>query len=116
MADEEREEREMGPKVAADQAAAMNRLGGVGEGRELEKADTGKVKQAIQQIAEQQAASREAKRQHQRELAAVKVQQGDIDLLVAEFELDKRKAERHLRECKGDLKTALESLVDSPLL
>jgi hypothetical protein len=45
----------------------------------------------------------------ERELAAVKVAPGDIDLLAAEAEVDKKQAERRLRECGGSLVEALKS-------
>ncbi len=45
----------------------------------------------------------------ERELAAVKVSPTDIDLLAAEAEVDKKQAERRLRECGGSLVAALKS-------
>lgn len=46
----------------------------------------------------------------ERELAAVKVESGDVELIAAEFEIEKKAAERHLREAGGDVKAALRSL------
>ena len=45
----------------------------------------------------------------ERELAAVKVDAADVDLLAAEAEVDKKQAERRLRECGGSLVEALKS-------
>ena len=54
---------------------------------------------------------REAERERERELAAVTVEQGDIDLIACEMEMDKAAAERTLREHKGDVVAALNTLV-----
>lgn len=64
-------------------------------------------------LAAQQHAAREAQRLREKELASVKVAQEDIDLLAKEFELEKKKAERALRESKGDVKVAIQSLLYS---
>lgn len=79
--------------------------------KEMRAADTSKISQAMAALAAQQHASLEAQRQRDRELAAVKVAQEDIELLVAEFELDKKAAERKLRENKGDAKLTIEALL-----
>ena len=77
----------------------------------MKPADTKKIQQAMAALAAQQRATMEAQRQREKELAAVKVAAADIALIAAEFELDKKKAERALRENKGDLKTAIEALL-----
>jgi NACalpha-BTF3-like transcription factor len=82
------------------------------EERELGKADTSQVRQAMAVLAAQKREAQEAQRAREKELAAIKVAPADVDVIVAEFEMDKKKAERRLRECKGDLKAALESLLD----
>ena len=51
----------------------------------------------------------EAQRAAERELAGVKVPKEAVEALASEFELDKKAAERRLRECKGDLRAAIES-------
>jgi NACalpha-BTF3-like transcription factor len=77
----------------------------------MKAADTSKIAQAMTALAAQLAASQEAQRQRDRELAAVKVAQEDIELIVAEFELDKKAAERRLRENRGDAKATIEALL-----
>lgn len=47
----------------------------------------------------------------ERELAAVKVTQADIDVIAAEAEVDKKLAERRLREHIGSLAEALKSFL-----
>lgn len=47
----------------------------------------------------------------ERELAAVKVAQADIDVIVCEAEVDKKLAERRLREHNGSLVEALKSFL-----
>ncbi len=45
----------------------------------------------------------------ERELAAVKVAAADVEVLAVELEMDKKAAERSLREAGGDLRRALEA-------
>lgn len=54
-----------------------------------------------------------AKASRDKELAKVKIQQSDIDVIVGELELDPKTAERALRESQGNLVKALCALVDS---
>ncbi|KAL4536537.1 hypothetical protein Ndes2437B_g05950 [Nannochloris sp. 'desiccata'] len=100
MADEE--EQDVGPKTrtGAEQAAALDRVTDREDDKEMRAADTSKISQAMAALAAQQHASLEAQRQRDRELAAVKVAQEDIELLVAEFELDKRRQSGNLERIK----------------
>ena len=47
----------------------------------------------------------------EKELAAVKISKEDVDVIASEFEVDKKLAERRLREHKGDLVAALKSFL-----
>lgn len=47
----------------------------------------------------------------EKELAAVKVTQADIDVIASEAEVDKKLAERRLREHDGNLVSALKSFL-----
>jgi NACalpha-BTF3-like transcription factor len=47
----------------------------------------------------------------EKELAAVKVTQADIDVIATEAEVDKKLAERRLREHNGNLLEALRSFL-----
>ena len=77
----------------------------------MKAADTTKIAQAMAKLAAQQQATLEAQRQKERELAAVKVSQEDVELIATEFEVDKKKAERELREAKGDVKAAIVAML-----
>lgn len=83
------------------------------EEKEIKAADTSKVQQAMSRLAAQQEAEKEAKRMRDKELAAVKVKDCDIDVISKEFEVTKKQAELELRLSHGDLKTALTRLVSS---
>ncbi|KAG6398636.1 hypothetical protein SASPL_140103 [Salvia splendens] len=47
----------------------------------------------------------------EKELAAVKINAGDVDIIANELELDKKVAERTLREHKGDAVASIRSLL-----
>jgi len=49
----------------------------------------------------------------ERELAAVLVDQADVAVVMAEFEVDKVAADRVLREQRGDLTAALTAMLAS---
>lgn len=49
----------------------------------------------------------------ERELAAVKVQAEDVNTIAVEFELDKKTAERRLREHRGDVVATLQALLEA---
>lgn len=44
-------------------------------------------------------------------VALAQVQKQDVELIAQQFDLDKKKAERCLREAKGDVKAALTQLL-----
>lgn len=49
--------------------------------------------------------------QREKALASIELQQSDIDLVALEFELDKAKAEKILRENKGDVASTFRQLL-----
>lgn len=83
------------------------------EERELKAVDTSRIKEKMAALAARQKTALEAQRIRDKELAAVKVAAADIDVIVREFELDRKKAERELRIAGGDLKQACETLLAS---
>ncbi|KAK2080094.1 hypothetical protein QBZ16_002490 [Prototheca wickerhamii] len=93
-----------------EQAKALDKMTDQVEEREMKKVDQSKVQAAMAELAQQEREKQEATRQRERELAAVKVESGDVELIAAEFEIEKKAAERHLREAGGDVKAALRSL------
>lgn len=108
MADEREEQQDQKTRTGAEQAAALDKVTDMVEEKEL---DTSKTQKAMQALAASRQADLEAQRQRERELAAVKVSKEDIDLIAEEYEIDRKKAELRLRECKGDLKAALHSFL-----
>jgi NACalpha-BTF3-like transcription factor len=83
------------------------------EQRELKQADTSKVAGAMKTFAAQQLAEKQAQMKKEKELAAVKVSESDIDIIASEFEIQKRQAERALRENKGDLQATIKEMIHS---
>eukprot|EP00803_Ostreobium_quekettii_P010885 evm.model.scf_2240.2 EVM.evm.TU.scf_2240.2 scf_2240:8489-8824(-) len=73
--------------------------------------DAARVKQAMEAMAAAQKADKEAQRLRERELAAVKIKGEHVELIACEFEIDKKVAERRLRECGGDVVAALKSFL-----
>ena len=76
---------------------------------EEKELDASRMQQAMADLSANQQAALLTQQQRERELAKVKVDRGDVDLLVNELELDRRGAERRLKERAGDLRAALES-------
>ncbi|EFN53351.1 hypothetical protein CHLNCDRAFT_137085 [Chlorella variabilis] len=99
-------------REAGETAAALDKVTDFREEKEMmTNVDKELVQQAMQKLAAEQAQRTEAQRQRERELAAVKVQKEDIEVIAQQFDMDKKKAERALRENGGELKTALQSLL-----
>eukprot|EP00252_Welwitschia_mirabilis_P012734 TRINITY_DN2816_c0_g1_i1.p1 TRINITY_DN2816_c0_g1~~TRINITY_DN2816_c0_g1_i1.p1 ORF type:complete len:119 (-),score=22.57 TRINITY_DN2816_c0_g1_i1:380-736(-) len=73
--------------------------------------DSTRVHEAMASIAASAAADRNAMRLRERELAAVKINAADVDVIASELELDRKVAERTLREHKGDAVAAIQSLL-----
>ena len=57
------------------------------------------------------ARDRGAARQREKELSSVRVAKEDIDVITKEIEVDKKVAERRLREHGGNLREALLSFI-----
>eukprot|EP00887_Chlorella_sp_A99_P006470 scaffold3.g6470.t1 len=101
-------------RTGAEEAAALDKVTDRVEEKEIKaQVDSSRVREAMAKLAETEKAAQEARRARERELAAVKVQQADVDLICREFELDKRRAETKLRECGGDVKAALTALLEA---
>uniref|UniRef100_A0A7S0YQP6 Nascent polypeptide-associated complex subunit alpha-like UBA domain-containing protein n=1 Tax=Polytomella parva TaxID=51329 RepID=A0A7S0YQP6_9CHLO len=90
-----------------EQAAAMGKLADT-DNQEMQ-IDANKVNKAMLALAAAQKASKVASLEREKELASVVIHKADIDVIANEFEIDKKQAERRLRECNGNLRKALES-------
>ncbi|KAJ7550848.1 hypothetical protein O6H91_07G121400 [Diphasiastrum complanatum] len=116
MAQEDREEeaagggggRALDSKDLQQQSKALDSLTDHVEDRQL---DSSRVQQAIASIAASSEADRNTQRLKDKELAAVKINQADVDVIANELELDKKVAERMLREHKGNAVAAIRSFL-----
>ncbi|XP_009858061.2 huntingtin-interacting protein K-like [Ciona intestinalis] len=91
-----------------ESAADLERVTDYAEEKEIHVTDIGDVLANLGQTSNaKQAAERE------RELSAVKISKEDVELVMREMEINKVKAERALRENKGDVVAALTALVNA---
>ncbi|KAK9845705.1 hypothetical protein WJX81_000106 [Elliptochloris bilobata] len=101
------EERKKG-REEAEQSKALDTLTDHVEERELDHA---KAEKAMANLNAAQQAKREAQLSRDKELSAVKLRKEDIELIMKEYEIEKKLAERRLREHSGNLRAALESFL-----
>lgn len=95
-------------KDLQQQSKALDSLTDHVEDRQL---DSTRVQQAMASIAATSDADRNAQRLREKELAAVKINAEDVDIIANELEMDKKVAERTLREHKGDAVAAIRSFL-----
>lgn len=76
-----------------------------------EKEISGNLNNAITAISDKRRKDAESKAELERKLASVKLKKEDVELVCAEFEITKARAERVLKENDGDLAKAVESLL-----
>ncbi|KAL3829327.1 hypothetical protein ACJIZ3_018129 [Penstemon smallii] len=95
-------------KDLQQQSKAFDKLTDRVEDRQL---DSTRVQEAMASISASKEADIQAARLREKELAAVKINAADIDIIANELELDKKVAERTLREHKGDAVAAIRSLL-----
>lgn len=105
---EEPEQLGLANKDQAAQDKALDQLTDHVEEKEL---DANKVHTAMAGLIASQKADREAQRRRDTQLAAVKVNKADVDIIAAEFEVDSKTADRRLREHQGNLLEALQSFL-----
>ncbi|KAI6692925.1 uncharacterized protein LOC115692021 [Syzygium oleosum] len=101
-------ERTIDSKDLQQQNKALDKLTDRVEDRQL---DSTRVQEAMASIAASAEADRNAMRMREKELASVKINAGDVDIIANELELDRKVAERTLREHKGDAVAAIRSLL-----
>ncbi|XP_042020608.1 huntingtin-interacting protein K-like [Salvia splendens] len=95
-------------KDMQQQSKAFDKLTDRVEDRQL---DSTRVQEAMASIYASKEADIQAARLREKELAAVKINAGDVDIIANELELDKKVAERTLREHKGDAVASIRSLL-----
>ncbi|KAF5752129.1 huntingtin-interacting protein K [Tripterygium wilfordii] len=95
-------------KDLQQQSKALDKLTDRVEDRQL---DSTRVQEAMASIAASADADWNAMRLREKELAAVKINQADVDIISNELELDRKVAERTLREHKGDAVAAIQHLL-----
>ncbi|BBG93065.1 DNA-binding enhancer protein-related protein, partial [Prunus dulcis] len=95
-------------KDLQQQSKAFDKLTDRVEDRQL---DSTRVQEAMASIAASSEADWNAMRLREKELAAVKINAADVDIIANELELDKKVAERTLREHKGDAVAAIRHLL-----
>ncbi|KAF4358903.1 hypothetical protein CsatB_025752 [Cannabis sativa] len=90
------------------QSKAFDKLTDRVEDRQL---DSTRVQEAMASIAASADADWNAMKMREKELAAVKINAADVDIIASELEMDKKVAERTLREHKGDAVAAIRHLL-----
>ncbi|KAH7842573.1 hypothetical protein Vadar_006826 [Vaccinium darrowii] len=95
-------------KDLQQQSKALDKLTDHVEDRQL---DSSRVQEAMASIYAAKEADLNALRMREKELAAVQINAADIDIIANELEVDKKVAERTLREHKGDAVAAIRHLL-----
>ncbi|VVA96725.1 unnamed protein product [Arabis nemorensis] len=105
---------EAGAEITVDskdlqqQSKAFDKLTDRVEDRQL---NSSRVQSAMASIAASREADLNAKRLREKELASVKINAADVEIIVNELELEKNVVERTLREHKGDAVAATRELL-----
>lgn len=97
-------------KDQQQQSKALDSLTDHVEERQL---DSTRVQQAMASISARADADRNAQRLKELELSKIKINPADVEIMVEELELDRKVAEKRLREHMGDPVAAIRSFLDS---
>lgn len=97
-------------KTAMDkkQGKALNAITDMVEEKSL---NASRVQEALKRLISEEGEREEARKAKERELAAVKINPADVDMIAAETEWDKKVAERKLREHGGDAAACLRAVL-----
>lgn len=97
-------------KTALDKQTgkALNAITDAVEEKQLNES---RVQEALKRLVDQEGERAEALKARERELAAVKINPADVDMIAAETEWDKKVAERKLREHGGDAAACLRAVL-----
>lgn len=99
------------PNVVSERAKATGDLDRVTDYVEERELDASAAADKMRAVLGTAAAA--ARKDAAREQSAVKISVADVDAIVAELEVDRKVAERALRDARGDLVQALCALVRS---
>lgn len=80
---------------------------------ELQSADTSKIQVAMRNLAAQQLAAKQKVMQMESELNKVKVSDEDVEIIADQFEIARQKAERLLKQSKGDLQHCIKDIIQN---
>lgn len=97
-------------KTADNQAAEADKVTDFAEEKENEVEET-TLQEAMAVIAKTAAEEKAAQDKREAELAAVKINRGDIKVIADEMEVDDDTAETKLREAGGDVIKALQGMI-----
>ncbi|KAL3688497.1 hypothetical protein R1sor_014806 [Riccia sorocarpa] len=100
------------PPDSKDQQQQSKALDSLKDHVEERQLDSTRVQQAMASINARAEADRHAQLLKEKELAAVKISQEDLDIIVEELELDRKVAEKRLREHKGNSIAAIRSFLN----
>ncbi|KAI3909252.1 hypothetical protein MKW92_051301 [Papaver armeniacum] len=95
-------------KDLQQQNKAFDKLTDLAQERTL---NLSRAQEAVASIAASSEADLNARKLREKELAAVKINAADKDIIANELEIDKKVAERTLREHKGDAVAAIRHLL-----
>lgn len=95
------------PKHDSKGAADLERVTDYAEEKEI----SNDMSKAINAIVDKRRKDADLKAEHEKKLASVKVKKEDVELICAEFEVAKSRAERVLKENEGNLTAALTALL-----
>ncbi|KAG0225842.1 hypothetical protein BGW42_004068 [Actinomortierella wolfii] len=108
---EEEEKQEKGQ--AGEAKAAMRSMTAYQQEIEREGVDAAKLEKAMAFITEVNKKQKTEKAAKQQDVAKVSLAKEDVETLMAEMEMNKPTAEKHLKEHGGNLVKALEALVNA---
>mmetsp|Transcript_34024 Transcript_34024/g.74430 ORF Transcript_34024/g.74430 Transcript_34024/m.74430 type:complete len:178 (-) Transcript_34024:80-613(-) len=91
------------------ESKALNRVTDHVQDKEM---DANKVRSAMTKLAMETEEAKKRQLERDLELAKVAIKTEDVDIIADQFELDKKKAERILRENDGNVQQALKFLID----
>jgi NACalpha-BTF3-like transcription factor len=80
---------------------------------EEKEIETSNLNNAMNAISDKRKKDADIKAEREKMLANVKVKKEDVDIIMCEFEINKLRAERVLKEQNGSLNAALSALINS---